>query len=192
MTTNQTHLKTIALVGVLALAALVPAVGAAEAKYLVVLDTPDGIVQHTVTQSELDATTRCNANAPSVPSCVNGPVPMIGFASHGLALPIPSGFTVGGVGAPVHKEIFTSFLRSPTTERIFRCEINEGQAPTAFSCFPGSGSFPPVGSQMTQTAIGFAATTGGSGDTTALTVYQQSGGQVLLPGVGAFTAQLLN
>lgn len=172
-----------------------PAAGSAEPRYLLVVDTPEGIVETIVTQSEVDATRTCALDAPTTVSCTNGPVTRSFAAGHGLLLPIPSGFTTPAGVVPVHKMMFTSFLRSASTERIFRCEVTETPAPAGtgaitFSCFPGSGAFPPVGASMTQTAIAFAVTTGGATDTNALSVYQSTGGQVLLPGLGRVTAQL--
>lgn len=176
-----------------------PAMGTSvnEPTYLVVTDTPEGIVEKIVTESELDIMVTCNADAPTTPSCTNGPLTRFSAAGHGLVLPIPSGFGTPAGDVAAKKMIFTSFLRSSTTERIFRCEVTQTPAPAgtgaiAFTCFPGSGSFPPVGSAMTQTAVGLAAPQGGAGDTTSLTAYQSTGGAVLIPGLGKFTAQLTN
>lgn len=177
---------------------------AEEAKYLVVSDTPEGIVQKVMTQSELDAIARCTINAPETPSCANGPVRRGFSASHGLALPIPSGFSTAAGVVPVHQMAFTSILSSATTARTFRCDVNENDLPApagdglsgvVFRCFAGSGSFPPLGAMMTQTAIGFATpsthtTSAQAGDQTALTIYTTTGGAVLIPGLGTVTAQL--
>lgn len=180
---------------------------AEEAKYLVVSDTPEGIVQKVMTQSELDAIARCTLNAPDTPSCANGPVRRGFSASHGLALPIPSGFSSAAGTVPVHQMAFTSILSSATTARTFRCDVNENPLPSVssgvggtagaiqFRCFAGSGSFPPIGAMMTQTAIGFATpstntASAQAGDQTALTIYTTTGGAVLIPGLGTVTAQL--
>lgn len=174
-----------------------PAAVAFEQKYILVSDTPAGIVSREVTQSELDEIRQCAIDSPTSATCMNGPILRVG-ATHGLALPIPSGFSTPAGSVPAHKMIFTSFLRSNAgTERIFRCEVTETPAPAgngavAFACFPGAGSFPPVGSMMTQTAYAFAATQGGASDTYALQVFQATGGSVVLPGLGRVTAQLQN
>lgn len=174
---------------------LAPAAGSSEPAYVLVLDTPEGIVERTLSQEEADAMLTCGIDSPTTPSCVNGPRTRVFAAGHGLLLPIPSGFSTPAGNVPVHKMMFTSFLRSASTERIFRCEVLETPAPAGsgavtFTCFPGSGSFPPVGASMTQTAIALAAPQGGAADTTSLQVYQQTGGQVILPGLGKVTAQL--
>ncbi|HUR69604.1 MAG TPA: hypothetical protein VM370_10190 [Candidatus Thermoplasmatota archaeon] len=173
-----------------------PAATAEVTKYVLVLDTPEGIIEREVTQSEVDIMLTCSADAPTVASCVNGPATRVSAAGHGLLLPIPSGFSSPAGTVPVHKMIFTSFLRSnAATERVFRCEVTETPAPAgtgaiAFTCFPGAGGFPPVGSAMTQEAVGLLATQGGAADTTSLQVYQATGGDVVLAGLGKFSAQL--
>lgn len=186
-----------AIVAMMASGVFAAPAAAFEQKYMLVSDTPEGIVQREITQSELDVIVQCGIDSPTTSTCTNGPLPRVG-ASHGLALPIPSGFTTPAGNVPVHKMIFTSFLRSNAgTERIFRCEVNEAPAPAGtgavtFACFPGSGTFPPVGSSMTQFAAALAATNGGAADTASLQAYQASGGQILLPGLGRVTAQLQN
>lgn len=190
-----------ALVSIIAAGTLVASPAAAEeAKYLIVLDTPEGITQKVMTESELDITLRCLVAAPSAPMCTNGPLSYTGFfLSHGLALPIPSGTSTPAGAVPVKQLAFTSVLSSATTTRTFRCDVNENAQTTGieFRCFPGSGSFPPRGSSVKQTAIGFATpshdTTGPlAGDQTALSIYTQTGGQVLIPGLGSVTAQLIH
>lgn len=185
------------LVAMLALGAFAaPAATAEVTKYVQILDTPEGIVQTELTQSEVDVMLTCSADAPTVASCMNGPATRVLAAGHGILLPIPSGFGSPAGTVPVHKMIFTSFLRSSAgTERIFRCEVNEAPAPAgtgavSFTCFPASGTFPPVGASMTQEAVALAATQGGATDTYSLQVYQATAGDVVIPGAGKFNAQL--
>lgn len=189
-----------ALVGLVAAGSFgVAPASAEEAKYLVVSDTPEGIVQKVMTESELDVVLRCNVDSPTTPTCTNGPLAYTGFfLSHGIALPIASGFSTPAGGVPVHKMQATSILSSATTSRVFRCEINESPAPapagtggaTTFQCFAGSGSFPPRGSTIQQDMYSFLTVQGGAADTTALSLYQQTGGEVHLAGLGKVTAQL--
>lgn len=196
MTHTKTRIFAASLVAMFTLAAFAAPSAAAEQKYLVVLDTPEGMIEREVTQSELDVMLVCSADAPLSPTCFNGPAVRSFAAGHGLVLPIPSGFGTPAGNVPAHKMIFTSFLRSNAgTERVFRCELNQlpppaGSGSTTFACFPGAGAFPPIGSTMTQEATGLLATQGGAGDTVALQVYQATGGDVVLAGLGKFRAQL--
>lgn len=196
---SRTHIQRWLTISVLALLAgtalATPAASVGEARYLLVLDTPEGIVEQEMTQSEVDATRTCGINAPEAVSCTNGPVTRISAAGHGLLLPIPTGFDTAAGNVPVKKMHFVSILSTSATERVFRCEVTQTPAPAGngvatFACFPGSGSFPPVGASMTQTAYGLAHAQGGSADTTSYEVFKASGGDVVLPGLGKITAQL--
>lgn len=173
---------------------------ATEERWLVVLDTPTGLVQRVETSSVRDVSLRCTADAPSRPLCTNGPLVATPRVGHGLALPIPSGAGTPVADVPAKRMVFVSFLESASTLTSFRCVVNENALPepvgtggeVALACFSGSGSFPPAGVAVVQTAIAFAATTGAASDSVAVDVYALTAGGVLLPGVGKFTAQLEN
>lgn len=167
----------------------------AEQQYLVILDTPDGMVQRVLAESELDVTLTCSVDAPSAPSCQNGPIVRVFGASHGIALPIPSGFTSPAGNVPFHQVRVLSILTSTTTERVFHCTIWQANGPVTFGCgTPAStGSFPPIGAAMTQTAVGIftpahAANSPLLGDQTTEQLYFDA--DILVPGFGKFNAVL--
>ena len=112
-----------------------------------VYDTPEGVVTEIVPAS--DAFASCGGTAPVVSSCVNTGVRVFG-ATHGFAFPI---------FAPAGKIVFvghglSSLAGSDGRTRDFHCDFVrvDTQAPAApVNACAGSGTFPSVGSALTQT-----------------------------------------